>query len=33
MLNPKSSNKAFGLAKIQEEYNWNCKKSAKVQVD
>ena len=33
MLSPKSLNEAFGLAKIQEEYNWSCKKSAKVQVD
>ena len=33
MLNPKSLNEAFGLAKIQEEYNWSCKKNSKVQVD
>ena len=33
MLSPKSLNEAFGLAKIQEEYNWSCKKFAKVQGD
>ena len=33
MLIPKSLNEAFGLAKIQEEHNWSCKKSAEVQVD
>ena len=33
MLNPKSLNEAFGLAKIQKEYNWSCKKSVKMQVD
>ena len=33
MLNPKSLNKAFGLAKIQEEYNWSCKKFSKTQGD
>ena len=26
MLNPKSLNEAFGLEKIQEEYNWSCKR-------
>ena len=30
MLNPKSLNEAFGLAKIQEKYNWSCKKNAKL---
>ena len=29
MLNPQSLNEAFGLAKIQEEYVFSCKKSAK----
>ena len=33
MLSPKSLNEAFGLSKIQEEYNWSCKKSVKLQVD
>ena len=33
MLSPKSLNEAFGLAKIQEEYNWSCKKFAKAQGD
>ena len=33
MLNPQSLNEAFGLSKIQEEYNWSCKKSSKVQMD
>ena len=31
MLNPKSLNEAFGLAKIQEEYNWSCRKFSKTQ--
>ena len=30
ILNPKSLNEAFGLAKIQKEYNWSCKKSPKL---
>ena len=30
MLNPQSLNEAFELSKIQEEYNWSCKKSSKV---
>ena len=29
MLNPQSLNEAFGLSKIQEEYNWSYKKSSK----
>ena len=29
MLNPQSLNEAFGLSKIQEEYNWSCKKNSK----
>ena len=29
ILNPQSLNVAFGLAKIQEEYVFSCKKSAK----
>ena len=33
MLNPKSLNEAFGLAKIQEEYNWSCRKFSKTQGD
>ena len=33
MLSPKSLNEAFGLAKIQEEYNWSCKKVTKVPGD
>ena len=33
MLNPKSLNEAFGLAKIQEEYNWSCRKYSKTQGD
>ena len=31
MLNPQSLNEAFGLAKIQEEYELSCKKSVKFQ--
>ena len=33
MLNPQSLNEAFGLSKIQEEYNWSCKRSSKVQLE
>ena len=33
MLNPKSLNEVFGLAKIQEKYNWSCKKFSKTQGD
>ena len=33
MLNPQSMNEAFGLSKIQKEYNWSCKKFSKVQMD
>ncbi|XP_023920704.1 uncharacterized protein LOC112032172 [Quercus suber] len=33
MLSPKSLNEAFGLAKIQEEYNWSCKKFSKIPGD
>ncbi|XP_075665827.1 uncharacterized protein LOC142635577 [Castanea sativa] len=33
MLNPQSLNEAFGLSKIEEEYNWSCKKSSKVQME
>ena len=33
MLNPQSLNKAFGLSKIQEEYNWSCKKISKNQLE
>ena len=29
MLNPQTLNEAFGLSKIQEEYNWSCKRSFK----
>ena len=29
MLSPKSLNEAFGLAKIQEEYNLSCRKYSK----
>ena len=29
MLNPQSLNEAFGLSKIQEEYNWSYKKISK----
>ena len=32
MLNPKSLNEAFGLSKIQEKYNWSCKKNSRVQL-
>ena len=32
MLNPQSLNEAFGLSKIQEEYNWSCKRNSKVQL-
>lgn len=31
MLNPHTLNEAFGLAKIQEEYVFSCKKSSKFQ--
>ena len=31
MLNPCTLNEAFGLAKIQEEYVFSCKKSSKFQ--
>ena len=33
MLNPQSLNEVFGLSKIQEEYNWSCKKSSKNQLE
>ena len=29
MVNPQSLNEAFGLSKIQEEYNWSYKRSSK----
>ena len=33
MLGPKTLNEAFGLAKIQEEYFWSCRKSSKIPYD
>ncbi|XP_075673885.1 uncharacterized protein LOC142643233 [Castanea sativa] len=33
MLGPKNLNKAFGLAKMQEEYLWSCRKSSKISHD
>nr|XP_023872616.1 uncharacterized protein LOC111985197 [Quercus suber] len=33
MLNPQSLNEAFGLSKIQEEYNWICRKNFKNQLE
>ena len=33
MLNPQSLNEAFGLSKIQEEYNWRYKRSSKNQLE
>ena len=33
MLNPQSLNESFGLSKIQEEYNWSCKKSFKSRLE
>ena len=33
MLNPQSLNEAFGLSKIQEEYNWSRKKISKNQLE
>lgn len=33
MLNPQSLNEAFGLSKIQEEYNLSCKRSSKNQLE
>ena len=33
MLGPKTLNEAFGLAKMQEEYLWSCRKSSKIPHD
>ena len=33
MLSPKTLNEAFGLAKMQEEYLWSCKKYSKISYD
>ena len=33
MLGPKNLNEAFGLAKMQEEYLWSCRKSSKIPHD
>ena len=33
MLNPQLLKEAFGLSRIQEEYNWSCKKNSKIQLE
>ena len=33
MLGPKNLNEAFGLAKMQEEYLWSCRRSSKIPHD
>ena len=33
MLSPKNLNEAFGLAKMQQEYLWSCRKSSKISHD